>query len=214
MVQFDNWKAKFLRFVKQSHNLLALCHHGPVPAWCRVKLKIAAKQLEHIGLCDLNFYFPKSREDEGERTTAGKERNGIHSLGWYVPPLWISCLLPYHALLFLTPRLHFPCPANEENEDGQQVRRETKKETGTLRQAECRGSPIFYPQVSPHHHKAAIGHFSPQLFTMVQRKDKTKTTQVIIMGKKEERMRIWYPQFKILNVKGSLKNALKKKNKV
>ena len=49
---------------------------------------------------------------------------------------------------------------------------------------------------------------------MVQRKDKTKTTQVIIMGKKEERMRIWYPQFKILNVKGSLKNALKKKNKV
>lgn len=31
------------------------------------------------------------------------------------------------------------------------------------------------------------------------------------MGKKEERIRIGYLQFKILNAKGSLKNALKKK---
>lgn len=33
------------------------------------------------------------------------------------------------------------------------------------------------------------------------------------MGKKEERIRIGYLQFKILNAKGSLKNALKKKTK-
>lgn len=99
----------------------------------------------------------------------------------------------------------FPMP-NKGRERGQATEKEENEERNWNSEAGwCRGSPISYPQVSSHHHKAATGHLSPQLFTMVQRKDKTKTTEVLSMGKKEERTRIWYLQFKILNVKGSLK---------
>lgn len=66
-------------FAKQSHNVLALSHHGLVPAWCRAKLKIAAKQqLEHIGPCDLSFISLNQRRLEGRGQWLGEK--GMESL--------------------------------------------------------------------------------------------------------------------------------------
>ena len=77
LVQFDNWKVKFLTFTKQSPNMLALRHHGLVPTWCRARLKIVAQQqLEHHRSLWSQLYVPKSRKVEGERITVGKERLG------------------------------------------------------------------------------------------------------------------------------------------
>lgn len=67
---------------QQSYNVLVLCHDGPMPIWCRTKLKIAAKQqLEHIAPCDLSFLSL----NQGRL----KERGQIKVLSL---PLLTSCL--------------------------------------------------------------------------------------------------------------------------
>lgn len=152
--------------------MLALCHHGLVPAWCRARLKIAAKQqLEHIGPCDLSFIsLNQGRLEGGDNSRQRREQNKLLASISYlfrISSLFPTTPSPSYSLL---PPLHSPTLKKGRERravrQGEKERRQWKAEEGWVqRLLHLLSSSLtwFY-----HHHKAAIGHFSPQLYRGLQ----------------------------------------------
>lgn len=148
--------------------MLALCQHGWVPAWCRARLKIAVKQqLEHIGPCNLSFISLNQGRLGGRGQLQGK-KGMEHILLVGISHLFqFLALFSYHSLLLITsPNPTTRCPRKEETEKGQWGQEYKRKERRKKLELWGRLGHLLPSSLtrSDHHHKAAIGHFNPQLY--------------------------------------------------
>lgn len=118
--------------------MLALCHHGPVPAWCRARLKIAAKQqLEHIGPCDLSFISLNQGRFKGRRQLkAEKEGSRISSqLVFSTSPRFLA-FFPTTPSYSSLPPLHLPHSRKEERQEGSVGRGEREEDSEALKKVQ------------------------------------------------------------------------------
>lgn len=191
--------------------MLALCHHGLVPAWCRAKLKIAAEQqLQHTGPYDLSFTFLNKVRLEGRRPLQGKKE--WNTLSWLVlPTLRFLAFFPTTPSCSSLSPLHSPM-VKKERERGRARRaggNEGMKQNEWANKHWSSEASCFrrLPHLPPssltwfhHHHNAATGHFSPHPFHNLE---KCKTRWQVATGErwKEKRIRRWHQEYKILRAK-------------
>lgn len=146
----------------QSYKVLALCHYGLVPGWCRARLKIAAKQqLEHIGPSNLSFISLKQGKWKAGRTSAGNEGRGFSYLFWSACP----SLYPHFSQLI-------PTKGIRSEKRGTEVRRkagqkEMDKRSGWLWDRLSSEIPFPHPPFKSHL-SLQSWHGSPQFYLCLE----------------------------------------------